>query len=179
MEHDRKSSFERIKENRAKLDACPRHDFGELPEIVFGLQLKCKRCEGLMDATRANDYARGYEAAGGNPDEIIANFRGGTHNEELVNCPVCNGVAGVDVSEGILEGPDWHDCDFCDATGKVERQKALAYLNKFAKNKEFGKLYEGEQIESVMSLISAKCGVCGKPIISDGLTGTTCDCAKK
>lgn len=31
-----------------------------------------------------------------------------------VVCPVCKGVCGVET------GPnDWHDCDNCDATGKV------------------------------------------------------------
>ena len=32
-----------------------------------------------------------------------------------IDCPVCRGVAGVEVAPG-----DWYDCDFCDATGKVE-----------------------------------------------------------
>lgn len=31
-----------------------------------------------------------------------------------INCPICRGVAGVEVAPG-----DWFDCDTCDATGKV------------------------------------------------------------
>lgn len=145
-ELDKLSSFERIKANHAKLDACPRHDFGEIGEVTFGMKLTCKRCGGEMHAIRANDYARGYEAAGGNPDEIIANFKEGQHGEEAVTCPVCNGVCGVDVAVNMNEGcdpqddcyaPDWHDCDFCDATGTVARIKALAYIDETNKPKEY------------------------------------------
>ena len=57
-------------------------------------------------------------------------------DQSFVTCPVCNGVCGVDVSVSIKQddelidiGQDWHDCDFCDATGKAERAKALTYLN--------------------------------------------------
>jgi dCMP deaminase len=32
----------------------------------------------------------------------------------MIECPVCNGVAGVEVAPN-----DWFDCDFCNAIGKV------------------------------------------------------------
>ena len=35
-------------------------------------------------------------------------------NDTVETCPKCQGVAGYET------GPnDWHDCDMCDATGKV------------------------------------------------------------
>lgn len=40
-------------------------------------------------------------------------------------CPVCKGVRGINVSEGMKDedgnelAPDWFDCDNCDATGFV------------------------------------------------------------
>ena len=35
-------------------------------------------------------------------------------NDTVETCPKCQGVAGYET------GPnDWHDCDLCDATGKV------------------------------------------------------------
>ena len=55
-----------------------------------------------------------------------------------VECPVCNGVCGVNVAEGYeIEEPDgswhvaedWHDCDFCNAIGKVTKQRADSYAS--------------------------------------------------
>lgn len=35
-------------------------------------------------------------------------------NDTVETCPKCKGVCGFET------GPnDWHDCDLCDATGKV------------------------------------------------------------
>lgn len=57
--------------------------------------------------------------------------------DEEVDCPVCNGVGGVEVGINMDEGgepenashaSDWYDCDFCDATGKVSKLKSLAKL---------------------------------------------------
>ena len=36
--------------------------------------------------------------------------------EEMETCPVCEGVCGIETAPN-----DWHDCDFCDATGKVPK----------------------------------------------------------
>lgn len=123
---DAKATFEQIKANRAKLDACPRHAFGELPPLAFGVKLTCQRCGGALGAIEAAQYARGFESAGGNPDEIITNFRG--DDTTPVTCPVCDGVCGVNVAEAG-ETEDWHDCDFCDCVGTVERAKALSYID--------------------------------------------------
>lgn len=117
-----KELFEQIKANRAKLDACPRHAFGELPPLAFGVKLTCQRCGGTLGAIEAAQYARGFEAAGGNPDEIIADFRG--DDATPVTCPKCLGVCGIETSPN-----DWHDCDFCDCAGSVDRAKALSYID--------------------------------------------------
>ncbi len=42
-----------------------------------------------------------------------------SRNEEAAEaknkpCPVCKGVCGIETAPN-----DWHDCDECDATGKV------------------------------------------------------------
>ncbi|AXC34286.1 hypothetical protein P7I17_gp32 [Escherichia phage Halfdan] len=119
--------FAAIKENRRKLDACPRHlfDVGP-PPYQLGQKVTCAICDGYMPVTDAAQYARGYMAAGGNPDDVIKNFYGPdySHEAEAVTCPKCKGVQGVEISPG-----DWFDCDFCDATGKIDRHEALLYLD--------------------------------------------------
>ena len=35
-------------------------------------------------------------------------------NDTVETCPACNGVCGIESAPG-----DWHDCELCDATGKV------------------------------------------------------------
>lgn len=64
-----------IKANRLKLDECKKHEFAEIPELFIGVKLTCKKCGGKMDALQACQYALGFEAAGGDPNQIIAGFR--------------------------------------------------------------------------------------------------------
>ncbi|UAG58633.1 hypothetical protein Guyu_038 [Pseudomonas phage Guyu] len=68
--------FEEIKANRAKLEACPKHHFniGD-PPYKFGAKFTCTNCGGTMDAVQAFRYCQGYEAAGGDPNEVIEGFR--------------------------------------------------------------------------------------------------------
>lgn len=66
--------LDEIKENQARLDACSKHHFPSWPtDISTHLHLKvdCSKCGGTIDALRAASYARGYAAAGGDPNEII------------------------------------------------------------------------------------------------------------
>lgn len=122
--------FAAIKENRRKLDACPRHlfDVGD-PPYTLGQKVTCEICTGYMPVTDAAQYARGYMAHGGNPDDVIKNFYGPdfSPDAEKVTCPHCRGVRGVEISPG-----DWFDCEFCDASGVVSRAEALIYLNQKA-----------------------------------------------
>lgn len=66
----------KIKANRKLLDGCLRHkfDIGE-PPYRLGMQLHCLNCNGKLDAVQAYAYARGYEAAGRDPNEIIPGFK--------------------------------------------------------------------------------------------------------
>ena len=68
-------NLEDIKANRLKLDECKQHQFAEIPELFIGVKLECIKCGGKMDAIQACQYALGFEAAGGDPNQIIAGFR--------------------------------------------------------------------------------------------------------
>ncbi len=68
--------LEQIKANRLKLNSCAKHDFGKIigdrsngPSPRQNMRT-CKRCEGRMEDHDIIIYAKGYKAAGGNPDEI-------------------------------------------------------------------------------------------------------------
>lgn len=72
----------KIKANRDKLDACPGHRFsGEIPGIaegsigMLGQKIECLRCKGGMDLVALNYYVRGYEAAGGNGNDVLPGWR--------------------------------------------------------------------------------------------------------
>lgn len=67
--------FEQIKANRRRLDAYPKHrfDLGE-PPYRFGEKATCQNCGGSMDLTDIGQYARGYAAAGGNPNDVVPNW---------------------------------------------------------------------------------------------------------
>lgn len=64
-----------IRANRNALEQCPRHDFESTnPPYEIGQKFKCRECKGLMPAIEALAYARGYQAAGGDPNKIIEGF---------------------------------------------------------------------------------------------------------
>ena len=74
--------YAKINENRKRLDACPRHFFGpDVPGIeggvaaMFGRKIECRHCKGEMDLVALNYYVRGYEAAGGNGNDILPGWR--------------------------------------------------------------------------------------------------------
>lgn len=72
-----------ISANNDKLNACPRHFF-ELPDeaiaegmgALFGKKLTCLRCHGSLRLTDINQYIRGFEAAGGNPNDVLPGWNG-------------------------------------------------------------------------------------------------------
>ena len=67
----------KIKANSLKLEQCKKHSF-DFPKglaLQFGEKLTCSNCGGTMDAVQAFRYCEGFEAAGGNPNEIIDGFR--------------------------------------------------------------------------------------------------------
>lgn len=65
-----------VKANQNRLDGCARHLFeiGE-PPYQFGMKLTCQRCGGVIDAVKAFVYVQGYEAAGGDPNDVIPGFK--------------------------------------------------------------------------------------------------------
>ena len=68
--------------------------------------MTCKNCNGVGKICHCRDGANCACAA---LDSGVACERATS-----VECPVCKGVAGYETWPN-----DWHDCDLCDATGKV------------------------------------------------------------
>lgn len=66
----------KVKENNEALRACPKHSFGAVVgDRSAGYSPRqnmrtCAVCGGTMDDRDVVLYARGYKAAGGNPDDI-------------------------------------------------------------------------------------------------------------
>jgi hypothetical protein len=69
--------MQRARENRDKLDACTRHFFPMPPgtPVNLGVKLECERCGGKLDLVAINFYVRGYEAAGGDGNDVVTGWR--------------------------------------------------------------------------------------------------------
>lgn len=81
--HDEaKGLMAEIKENRRKLNACPKHlfdDVGALPPgggTAWRKRRCCANCGGFMEDKDIVQYARGYMAAGRDPDEVMRFYDG-------------------------------------------------------------------------------------------------------
>jgi hypothetical protein len=74
---DPEAAWQRIKDNRDRLDACPRHLFEPFPleAVRLGAKVECLTCGGLMDLTALNYYIRGYEAAGKTGNDILPGWK--------------------------------------------------------------------------------------------------------
>lgn len=65
-----------IKANHAKLNSCAKHEFGKVVgDRTNGYSPRqnmrtCQQCGGTMEDRDIVLYAKGYKAAGGNPDDI-------------------------------------------------------------------------------------------------------------
>lgn len=71
----KKGLRERIRENLDKLDNCPRHKFsGE--RMPPGNKHTCLNCGGEMNGGDVLYYIAGYEAAGGDCNDIYPGWRG-------------------------------------------------------------------------------------------------------
>lgn len=73
--YDSRVLMQMAKDNNAKLDGCVKHHFDVKPPYKLGQKFTCFNCGGEMDALQAFRYCQGFEAAGGNPNEVIANFK--------------------------------------------------------------------------------------------------------
>lgn len=78
---DVKQIFEDVKANIAKLLACKRHRFTAGVRPAFGQKLTCQECGGTMGLMSAGEYIRGYEAAGGNADDVWPGYHGDKKTE--------------------------------------------------------------------------------------------------
>jgi hypothetical protein len=63
------SIWEQVKANSAKLQACKLHRF-EAQQVKLGQKMNCLNCGGMISLTDIGYYIRGYEAHGGNADDI-------------------------------------------------------------------------------------------------------------
>lgn len=68
--------WEKVKANRRAVEACQRHRFAPNGPILPGRGLVCLACNGSMQLTEIGAYIRGYEAAGGDANDIWPNYRG-------------------------------------------------------------------------------------------------------
>ena len=61
--------WKQVRENRNKLNACPRHRFPG-GEVHLGAKPVCINCGGELGVAEIGAYIRGYEAKGGSADDI-------------------------------------------------------------------------------------------------------------
>lgn len=123
MTIDSKAIYKRVRINRIRLDACPKHRFDVATfAIKFGAKSTCLECGGEMSVLDVAQYVRGYGAAGGDPNDVLPGFYT-PENKGKVHCPQCYGKGFIETPGGL------EDCDICEATGMVAAAMALEILN--------------------------------------------------
>lgn len=65
--------FEEAKENSRRRSECARHSFPAF-ERKLGQRFTCSVCGCSADLSYVCNYADGYKAAGGNPNDIVPNY---------------------------------------------------------------------------------------------------------
>ena len=68
------SIWEQVKVNKAKLDNCAQHRFEAKP-VKIGERQTCLACGGNMSLSAVGEYIHGYEAHGGNADDVWPGYR--------------------------------------------------------------------------------------------------------
>lgn len=67
-----------IAENRRRLNSCPAHQFDvsgiDWERGFLPTRFTCMNCDGSLPELSAVEYARGFAAAGGNPETVIEGF---------------------------------------------------------------------------------------------------------
>lgn len=127
-----KRIFAEKRENNDKLNACPRHLFAPSNvKLVVGGSAECERCGGKMAILAVNQYIRGYEAAGGDANDILRGFRD-PGVERVCTCPQCKGTGYIETQNSDDGGQtyhiDYHDCPLCEGNGYTSSARALGYL---------------------------------------------------
>ena len=59
------SLWDEVKANRARLEACSRHDFPGPEPVSLGLRYTCRACGGWADGNSVLWYRRGLSHGGG------------------------------------------------------------------------------------------------------------------
>lgn len=72
---DAKSLWEDVKANRRKIDECERHLVPGGTDIKLGQKHVCLNCRGALQLTDIGPYIQGYEAAGGQADDVWPGYR--------------------------------------------------------------------------------------------------------
>lgn len=117
------ADIDKLRLNRIRLDACPRHSFEtENVQVAPGQKVRCRECGGVMSLIEANQYVRGYEAAGGDGLEVWAGWKD-PGEEVSTTCPQCLGRNYVEPRPN-----DFFDCDLCESSGYVNVSIARTYL---------------------------------------------------
>lgn len=98
-----RSMLAKIRDNQDKLFGCKAHAFGDIaPPYEFGAVWKCQNCGGDMKALDAFRYIQGYEAAGGNPNDVLNGWK--------VDWKPVN----EDQAEGTLQRQYWNEQGMID-----------------------------------------------------------------
>lgn len=74
---DTERLWQQAQENQERLNGCIRHRFVVTLPLRFGEKFTCAKCGGRMDGPRLYAYIQGYQAAGGNPGDIVENWTDG------------------------------------------------------------------------------------------------------
>ena len=69
---DAKALMAEVKANLSRRNGCSRHHFEARDKYRLGDRLTCANCGTAMRLSEIGLYARGFMAAGGNPDDVLA-----------------------------------------------------------------------------------------------------------
>lgn len=73
---DSKALLAEVKANIARLNSCDRHLFAQGDHIRHPRhRIPCRKCGGEMQLVDIGNYIRGYEAAGGDVNDVWPGYR--------------------------------------------------------------------------------------------------------
>lgn len=105
--------FAEVKANAERLAACKRHrvELGD-PPYKFGMTVTCIGCGGTMKAVDLFRYVQGFEAAGGNPNDVVPGYnpdwkpQSEEQKEGVLQMQYCNTVEAHNRIYDLLLGDD-------------------------------------------------------------------------
>lgn len=77
MSIDAKAMITQVRAELDRRNGCPRHHFEARVRYQLGDKLTCTVCGCSMRTSEIALYARGYRAAGGDPDDVLQGVLGG------------------------------------------------------------------------------------------------------